>query len=148
MSAKNNLKLGYQRLLYYRHRNGAFSAFGLTEEKSSTWLTAYVARAFSMASEFIQIDESILQTALNYLTTVQNSKGGFDERGDEFEQFRDSGISLSAFVTLAFMENLVCFLLTGSKISLWAHVNFRIIVSGSLLLLQKSYQQSARFCNT
>ncbi|KAL9927450.1 thioester-containing protein 3 [Glossina fuscipes fuscipes] len=106
MRAKNNLKLGYQRLLYYRHKNGAFSAFGLTEEKSSTWLTAYAAKAFSMASEFIQIDERILQTALNYLASVQNSNGGFDERGDEFEQFRDNGISLSAFVTLAFMENL------------------------------------------
>uniref|UniRef100_A0A1A9W1S3 TEP1-F n=1 Tax=Glossina brevipalpis TaxID=37001 RepID=A0A1A9W1S3_9MUSC len=105
-SAKNSLRLGYQRLLYYRHKNGAFSAFGLTEKKSSTWLTAYVAKAFSIASEFIEIDENILQTALNYLISVQSANGSFDEQGDEFEQFRDNGVSLSAFVTLALMENL------------------------------------------
>ncbi|XP_013104389.2 thioester-containing protein 1 allele R1 [Stomoxys calcitrans] len=104
--AKKNLQLGYQTLLYYRHKNGGFSAFGLSEEKSSTWLTAYVAKAFRLASEFIQIDENVIKTALEYVVSQQNGDGGFAERGDVFEQFEDEGLSLSAFATLALMENM------------------------------------------
>lgn len=107
MRAKRNLELGYQRLLYYRHRNGGFSAFGLSEEKSSTWLTAYVAKAFRMASEFIQIDEEVISSALTYIVGVQTVNGGFEEEGDVFQQFDDNSLILSAFVTLALMENLV-----------------------------------------
>ncbi|KAI8125140.1 CD109 antigen [Lucilia cuprina] len=106
MRAKKNLELGYQRLLYYRHKNGGFSAFGLSEEKSSTWLTAYVAKAFRMASEFIQIDDEIITTALEYVVGKQAANGGFEEQGDIFEQYDDQGLSLSAFVTLALMENV------------------------------------------
>lgn len=104
---KSNLELGYQRLLYYRHKNGGFSAFGLSEEKTSTWLTAYVAKAFRLAAEFIQIDENVIQKALEYVVSRQTTDGGFSEGGDVFEQFDDEGLSLSAFVTLALMENLV-----------------------------------------
>lgn len=107
MKAKKYLNLGYQHTLYYRHANGAFSAFGLMESQSSTWLTAYVARGFRQAMPYVQIDENVIQTALEYLVQVQNDNGGFEERGDVFEQFNDEGISLSAFVTLAFMENVV-----------------------------------------
>lgn len=107
MRAKKNLELGYQRLLYYRHKNGGFSAFGLSEETSSTWLTAYVAKAFRLASEFIQIDENVIKTALEYIVSQQTGDGGFTEGGDVFEQFDDGGLSMSAFVTLALMENVV-----------------------------------------
>lgn len=99
--------MGYQRLLYYRHDNGAFSAFGLDAKKSSTWLTAYVARSLRQAAPFIQVDSNVLQTALTYLTSVQSSNGGFEEYGDVFERFGDDGISLTGFVTLALMENVV-----------------------------------------
>ncbi|XP_073826156.1 thioester-containing protein 3 [Musca autumnalis] len=106
MRIKNNLQLGYQRLLYYRHKNGGFSAFGLSEEKSSTWLTAYVAKAFRLASEFVQIDEHVIRSALEYVVSRQTTDGGFTESGDLFEQFDDDGLSLGAFVTLALMENM------------------------------------------
>ncbi|XP_067624065.1 thioester-containing protein 1 allele R1 isoform X2 [Eurosta solidaginis] len=102
---KGNLEVGYQHLLYYRHMNGAFSAFGLEEKKGSTWLTAYVARAFRQATPYIFIDEMIVRKALEYLAGVQNVGGGFEERGNVFEAFNDDGLSLTAFVTLAFMEN-------------------------------------------
>ncbi|XP_062137544.1 thioester-containing protein 1 allele R1 [Drosophila sulfurigaster albostrigata] len=105
-SALSNLALGYQRLLYYRHENGAFSAFGLSAKQSSTWLTAYVARSLRQAAPYIQVDEHVLQSALAYLASVQSANGGYEERGDIFEQFDDGGISLTAFVTLAMMENV------------------------------------------
>ncbi|XP_017097884.3 thioester-containing protein 1 allele R1 [Drosophila bipectinata] len=106
LEASNNLALGYQRLLYYRHENGAFSAFGLDAKRSSTWLTAYVARSLRQAAPFIQVDSNVLQTALTYLASVQSSNGGFEEHGDVFERFGDDGISLTGFVTLALMENV------------------------------------------
>ncbi|EDW28614.1 GL19279 [Drosophila persimilis] len=106
LRATNNLALGYQRLLYYRHGNGAFSAFGLDAKRSSTWLTAYVARSLRQAAPFIQVDSHVLQSALVYLASVQSGNGGFEEHGDIFEQFGDDGISLTAFVTLALMESV------------------------------------------
>lgn len=107
LSATRNLAVGYQRLLYHRHENGAFSAFGLNVRQGSTWLTAYVARSLRQAAPYIQVDEHVLQTALSYLASVQSPGGGYEERGDIFEQFDDGGISLTAFVTLAMMENVV-----------------------------------------
>ncbi|KAH8413116.1 hypothetical protein KR009_008160, partial [Drosophila setifemur] len=106
LQAMSNLALGYQRLLYYRHENGAFSAFGLNVKQSSTWLTAYVARSLRQAAPYTQVDSNVLQTALTYLASVQSGNGGFEERGDVFERFGDDGISLTAFVTLALMENV------------------------------------------
>ncbi|KAH8411964.1 hypothetical protein KR222_003896, partial [Zaprionus bogoriensis] len=106
LSATKNLAVGYQRLLYYRHDNGAFSAFGLSAKQSSTWLTAYVARSLRQAAPYTQVDEHVLQSALAYLASVQSANGGYEERGDIFEQFDDGGISLTAFVTLAMIENV------------------------------------------
>ncbi|XP_037958206.1 CD109 antigen [Teleopsis dalmanni] len=103
--AKKYIDIGYQRLLYYRHVNGAFSAFGLSEKNSSTWLTAYVARTFRQAAVYTEIDENVIDTALKYLSKLQNGNGGFEERGDVFENFDDDGLSLTAFVVLAFLEN-------------------------------------------
>jgi len=100
--------VGYQRLLYYRHENGAFSAFGHSAKQSSTWLTAYVARSLRQATPYIQVDEHVLQSALTYLASMQSGNGGYEEHGDIFEQLDDGGISLTAFVTLAMMENVVC----------------------------------------
>ncbi|XP_039950216.1 CD109 antigen [Bactrocera tryoni] len=103
---KHNLEVGYQHLLYYRHMNGAFSAFGIEQKRGSTWLTAYVARALRQAAPHIYVDEAIVRSALEYLVSTQNADGGFEERGDVFEDFGDEGLSLTAFVTLAFMENV------------------------------------------
>lgn len=105
---KRNLDLSYQRLLFYRQsHNGAFSAFGLQEEKPSTWLTAYVARAFRMAEDLIQIDGEMVRKALEYVVSMQQSDGSFQDEGYVFEEFNDDGLSLCAFVTLALLENRV-----------------------------------------
>ncbi|XP_055853354.1 thioester-containing protein 1 allele R1 [Episyrphus balteatus] len=103
--AKKFLEVGYQRELYYRHKNGAFSAFGVKESDSSTWLTAYVAKSFRQASIYTQIDESIIKAALDYLSKNQREDGSFKETGDVFAQLDDQNVSLTAFTVLAFMEN-------------------------------------------
>lgn len=124
MRAKKNLELGYQRLLYYRHKNGGFSAFGLDKENGSTWLTAYVARGFQMAKEFIQIDDEVITSALSFIIEKQKPSGDFEEQGDIFEQFDDQGLSLTAFVCLALMENMVSIVPTKALISVYENINY------------------------
>lgn len=105
--AKKFLEVGYQRELYYRHKNGAFSSFGVKEKDGSTWLTAYVAKSFRQASVYTQIDESVIKGALEYLSRIQREDGSFNELGDVFEKLDDENVSLTAFTVLAFMENSV-----------------------------------------
>lgn len=122
---KRNLDLSYQRLLFYRQTNtGAFSAFGLQEEKPSTWLTAYMARAFSMAQDLIQVDNDVLGKALEYLISVQKSDGSFQDEGYVFEEFNDDGLSLCAFVTLALIQNNVSSFWKKSEILLLLYYLF------------------------
>lgn len=52
------LETGYQRQLSYRHEDGSFSAFGpMSSNSGSTWLTAFVVRAFISAKPHIFIDK-------------------------------------------------------------------------------------------
>ncbi|GIY39970.1 alpha-1-inhibitor 3 [Caerostris extrusa] len=41
-----NMKIGYQRELTYRHKDGSYSAFGSSDPEGSLWLTAFVVRQF------------------------------------------------------------------------------------------------------
>lgn len=124
---KRNLDLSYQRLLFYRQsHNGAFSAFGLQEEKPSTWLTAYVARAFRMAEDLIQIDGEMVRKALEYVVSMQQSDGSFQDEGYVFEEFNDDGLSLCAFVTLALLENRVSL---SSSSSSFRELTFTILIA-------------------
>lgn len=101
------LEVGYQRILYYHHKNGAFSAFGISEKNSSTWLTAYVALSLRPATVYIQVDEEVIGSALRYITSLQESDGSFPEVGDAFAKHDDYALTLTAFTTLALIENLV-----------------------------------------
>lgn len=71
IKAKKYMEIGYQRQLTYRHADGSFSAFGSFNETGSTWLTAFVARTFRQAAEHIDIEERIIDDALNWLSNMQ-----------------------------------------------------------------------------
>lgn len=105
LKAVKALELGYQKQLYFRHSNGAFSFFGNSIENSSTWLTAYTARFFKKASKYTQIDKDVIKSALEYLAGIQNDNGSFPERGDPYLTEDLNDVSLTAFVLLAFIEN-------------------------------------------
>ncbi|XP_062388596.1 complement C3-like [Sardina pilchardus] len=102
---------GYQKLLSYRKLDGSYSAYKTTH--SSTWLTAFVAKAFSMASGIASIDGNMICSALLWLSThVQNPDGSFREpspvpytvssTGNVYGRDRDA--SLTAFVLIAMQE--------------------------------------------
>jgi len=100
-----NINVGVQRELMYRHPNGGFSAFGTQDESASTWLTAYVVKVFSEASQFVTIDASLIQAATTFLITQQTEAGSFKKLGRVIHEDMMGGATdatgLTAFVSLA-----------------------------------------------
>lgn len=106
---KSYTEKGYQRELTYRHNDGSFSAFGKSDKKGSTWLTAFVAKSFKQAAAFIDVDENIIDDALKWLSKKQNTDGSFMEIGTVSHKAMQGGsgkgIALTAYVLTAFLEN-------------------------------------------
>ena len=105
------LESGYQRQLTYKHRDGSYSAFGNSDPRRSTWLTAFVVRSFIAAQPHIYIDENVMSRALNFLAKQQMGNGGFSENGKVLSSgiqggSSSTGVALSAYVAIAFIEAL------------------------------------------
>ena len=99
---------GYQRELTYRRTDGSFSAFGMSDQSGSLWLTAFVLKSFSQAKGLIYIDDSVLSSATQWITSHQNSDGSFDAVGFVHHQEMLGGLkgkdALTAYVAIALME--------------------------------------------
>lgn len=110
-TAKRFMIIGYQRELTYKHKDGSFSAFGESDKRGSTWLTAFVARSFCQASEHIDIDEHHITDALKWLSKIQKEDGSFAEVGSvchkEMQSGSANGLALTAYVLTAFLVNAV-----------------------------------------
>lgn len=100
---------GYQNQLNYKRNDGSFSAFGQSDPKGSTWLTAYVVKSFVAASPFITIDINVILAAKRFLVSKQSSMGDFIEEGRIIHKGLQggsaNGIALTAFVLISFLEN-------------------------------------------
>jgi CD109 antigen len=109
LKAKKFLESGYQRELTYKHNDGSYSAFGKSDKSGSTWLTAFVAKSFRQATKYINIDETIIEQALSFLSKTQINDGSFPEVGQVFHKDMQGGSSigtaLTAYVLTAFLEN-------------------------------------------
>ncbi|XP_021702204.1 CD109 antigen isoform X12 [Aedes aegypti] len=107
--AKKYMESGYQRELTYMHDDGSFSAFGKSDPKGSTWLTAFVARSFKQAADHISVDEKIIDKSLEWLSDQQSSNGSFPEVGKvshtDMQGGSGQGIALTAYTLIAFLEN-------------------------------------------
>lgn len=107
---KHFTEIGYQGELSYRHNDGSFSVFGKSDYKGSTWLTAFVAKSFRQASAFIDVDESNIRSALDWLKKVQTSDGSFPEVGQvshrPLQGGSGKGVALTSYVLIALLENL------------------------------------------
>lgn len=105
------LEVGYQQELTYRHKDGSFSAFGESDASGSTWLTAFVARSFKQAAEYIPVENRIINEALSWLAEVQAPNGSFPEVGHvshrDMQGGASKGLALTAFTLIAFLENPV-----------------------------------------
>ncbi|KAK2582524.1 hypothetical protein KPH14_004819 [Odynerus spinipes] len=103
------LEIGYQQELTYKHKDGSFSAFGMSDANGSTWLTAFVAKSFKQAMEYITIDSVVIDDALQWLSNNQAENGSFPEVGrvshKDMQGGAAKGLALTAFTLLAFLEN-------------------------------------------
>ncbi|KAG6796738.1 antigen [Apis mellifera caucasica] len=103
------MEIGYQRELTYRHNDGSFSAFGMSDSSGSTWLTAFVAKAFKQAAAYIPIEDRIIDEALQWLSNNQAPNGSFPEVGKvshrDMQGGAAKGLTLTAFTLIAFLEN-------------------------------------------
>ncbi|KAK2909404.1 hypothetical protein Q8A67_005241 [Cirrhinus molitorella] len=108
--AINHIKTGYQQQLSFRKSDGSYAAW--THRPSSTWLTAYVAKVFAMASDIVAIDHDVLCTALKWLVLhKQQRDGSFKEDMVVYHREmvgdvrgKDADASLTAFVLIAMQE--------------------------------------------
>lgn len=103
------MEIGYQRELTYRHNDGSFSAFGMSDSNGSTWLTAFVAKAFKQAATYIPVENRIIDEALQWLSNNQAPNGSFPEVGRvshrDMQGGAAKGLALTAFTLIAFLEN-------------------------------------------
>ncbi|XP_006904210.1 complement C3 [Pteropus alecto] len=122
------IEKGYTQQLAFRQPNKAFAAF--LGRPSSTWLTAYVVKVFSLAANLIAIDSEVLCGAVKWLILEkQKPDGVFQEDGPVihkemiggFNHAEEKDVSLTAFVLIALQEaNDIC---EGQVNSLGASIN-------------------------
>ncbi|GAV02802.1 hypothetical protein RvY_13322-2 [Ramazzottius varieornatus] len=104
-----NLRAGYQRQLVFKHADNSYSAFGDSDSSGSTFLTAFVARTFNQAKDFITIDQALIDNALTWLVNQQAPNGSFPEVGKVFDRELQGGAgkgtALTAYVLITLMES-------------------------------------------
>ncbi|XP_067258551.1 complement C3 isoform X1 [Chanodichthys erythropterus] len=108
--AVKHINTGYQLELTFRKSDGSYAAW--LHRPSSTWLTAYVAKVFAMASDLIVIEENVICSALKWLAmNKQLPDGTFKEDAPVYHsemvgnvQGKDADASLTAFVLIAMQE--------------------------------------------
>nr|AFY13482.1 MULTIFUNCin [Chthamalus fissus] len=107
----HNMKSGYQRELRYRRRDGSFSSYGPADREGSVFLTALVIDAFKKASKYIDIDETVISKAKDWVLRQQKPDGCFERKGDLIHKEMKGGTerggeaALTAFVMLALKDS-------------------------------------------
>ncbi|KAK2818280.1 hypothetical protein Q7C36_022213 [Tachysurus vachellii] len=110
IEAIKHIQTGYERELTFRKTDGSYAAY--IEIPSSTWLTAYVAKVFALASDLITINEDIVCSALKWLNLKSQMPDGiFIENAPVLSaamvggvRGKDADASLTAFVLIALQE--------------------------------------------
>ncbi|XP_029941889.1 complement C3-like [Salarias fasciatus] len=109
------IKTGYYQELAYRKRDGSFALW--VNRPSSSWLTAYVAKVFTMAYSLVAVQEEVICDAIKYLIlNTQQPDGMFREVGIVLHaemtgdvKGRDTEASMTAFKLIAMQESrLLC----------------------------------------
>ncbi|XP_071492309.1 alpha-1-macroglobulin-like [Diadema antillarum] len=104
------MESGYQRQLTYQLPDGSYSAFGVRDRVGSTWLSAFVLKCFSLAKEFMKVDETNLERTRNWLVLhSRNSQGCIINQGRVIHKNMQGSVSgpvtMTAFLTVAMLES-------------------------------------------
>ncbi|KAM9476117.1 alpha-2-macroglobulin-like [Clarias gariepinus] len=107
-TAENYLVNGYQRELTYKHLDGSYSAFGMSDASGNTWLTAFVMKSFGKAQKYIFVDEMVVDQAKAWLGWVQQDDGRFVSVGQLIHTNMEGGVNdevtLTAYIASAMLE--------------------------------------------
>ncbi|KAF4070381.1 hypothetical protein AMELA_G00284860 [Ameiurus melas] len=107
-TALTYLVTGYQRELNYKHNDGSYSAFGMSDPSGNTWLTAFVMKSFGNAKRYIFIDPVFVDQAKAWLGKRQQRNGCFASVGQLLHTDMQGGVTdevtLSAYITAAILE--------------------------------------------
>uniref|UniRef100_A0A8C9ZJS6 Anaphylatoxin-like domain-containing protein n=1 Tax=Sander lucioperca TaxID=283035 RepID=A0A8C9ZJS6_SANLU len=106
--ALQHIKTGYQNELVFRKNDGSFAVW--KDRRSSTWLTAYVAKVFAMANNLVAVQNEHICEAIKFLILrAQQPHGLFREVGTvihgEMIVGADSDASMTAFCLIAMQES-------------------------------------------
>uniref|UniRef100_A0A3B3Y6Y5 Anaphylatoxin-like domain-containing protein n=1 Tax=Poecilia mexicana TaxID=48701 RepID=A0A3B3Y6Y5_9TELE len=102
--AIQHIKTGYETQLKFRKDDGSFAMYSF--KPSTTWLTAYVAKVFPMATAYVHIDTSVVCGAIKFLILqTQRPDGMFVEVGEGDVGGVDSDASMTAFCLIAMKES-------------------------------------------
>uniref|UniRef100_A0A3B3WK74 Anaphylatoxin-like domain-containing protein n=1 Tax=Poecilia mexicana TaxID=48701 RepID=A0A3B3WK74_9TELE len=109
--AIQHIKTGYETQLKFRKDDGSFAMYSF--KPSTTWLTAYVAKVFPMATAYVHIDTSVVCGAIKFLILqTQRPDGMFVEVGEVSDKSIigdvggvDSDASMTAFCLIAMKES-------------------------------------------
>ena len=74
----NFLRSGYKRQLMFRKSDGSFSAF--PNRRSSIWLTSFIIKLFCVSTKYIELDQHVIKSGLNYLFKKQDVNGFWSEQ--------------------------------------------------------------------
>ena len=106
----NNLLTGYQAQLTYKLDDGSFSAFGPSDGNGSTWLTAYVVKSFIQFQQFITIDQAVIDRALVFVVSKQQTDGSFIENGrvihKDMQGAAGDGLAFTCYMTIVLKTSL------------------------------------------
>ncbi|KAM9493800.1 complement C3-like [Clarias gariepinus] len=122
------IKTGYENQLHYRKTNDSYPPY--RNEGTSTWITAFVVKVFSMAHPFITVDKQHICGPLLYLLKhKQLPSGAFQEDNPVYTTSMTGGLqgaeskeTLTAFVLIALAEAQKAVKCTEEELS--AEVNF------------------------
>ncbi|XP_053479921.1 alpha-2-macroglobulin-like protein 1 [Ictalurus furcatus] len=107
-TAMTYLVSGYQRELTYKHTDGSYSAFGMSDRSGNTWLTAFVMKSFGSAKRYIFVDQVFVDQAKAWLGQQQQANGCFASVGQLIHTDMQGGVNdevtLSAYVAAAMLE--------------------------------------------
>uniref|UniRef100_A0A674JTF9 Complement C3 n=1 Tax=Terrapene triunguis TaxID=2587831 RepID=A0A674JTF9_9SAUR len=109
--AINLIRSGYTQQLAYKKPNYSYAAY--LSSPSSTWLTAYVAKVFALASKLVPIESQVICGAVKWLILEkQKPDGVFQENAPVMAKSMMGGYqgaepeaSLTAFVLVALLES-------------------------------------------
>lgn len=108
--ARRNLKIGYQRILEYVHKDGSFSAFGYHDPAGSMFLTAFVVRTLQQSKAYIYIDQNVIDRAVRWIIENQLENGCFATISHVFHDMggastENSTAALTSYVLISLLES-------------------------------------------